>query len=124
MKIVSILIITILAICLPAYAASAQVPGIINYQGRVTVAGTNFDGTGQFKFALVNGGSHVARTATATADLTGQFVTSYTVTDGGSGYVSAPLVSITSGGGSGAAATSSISGGVVINITGIQQSTK
>jgi hypothetical protein len=35
----------------------AQVPGIINYQGRVTVAGTNFDGSGQFQFALVNNGA-------------------------------------------------------------------
>lgn len=35
--------------------AHGQVPGIINYQGRVTVDGTNFDGTGQFKFALVDG---------------------------------------------------------------------
>jgi hypothetical protein len=32
----------------------AQVPGIINYQGRVTVGGINFTGTGQFQFALVN----------------------------------------------------------------------
>jgi formylglycine-generating enzyme required for sulfatase activity len=30
------------------------VPGIINYQGRVTVGGTNFTGTGSFKFALIN----------------------------------------------------------------------
>jgi len=35
-------------------ASNAQVPGIINYQGRVVDAGTNFDGTGQFEFALVN----------------------------------------------------------------------
>ena len=41
------------------YTASAQVPGIINYQGRVTVAGTNYDGTGQFKFALVNGSGSI-----------------------------------------------------------------
>jgi hypothetical protein len=34
----------------------AQVPQILNYQGRVAVNGTNFDGTGQFKFALVNPG--------------------------------------------------------------------
>jgi len=33
----------------------AQVPGIINYQGRIISGGTNFDGTGQFQFALVNG---------------------------------------------------------------------
>ena len=34
-------------------AAQAQVPSILNYQGRVTVGGTNFNGTGKFKFALV-----------------------------------------------------------------------
>ena len=33
----------------------AQVPQIINYQGRVAVRLGNFNGTGQFKFALVNG---------------------------------------------------------------------
>jgi len=33
----------------------AQVPQLINYQGRVAVGGTNFTGTGQFKFTLVNG---------------------------------------------------------------------
>ena len=32
----------------------AQVPQIISYQGRVAVGTVNFDGTGQFKFALVN----------------------------------------------------------------------
>ena len=37
-----------------AFAASAQVPQIINYQGRITVSGTNYDATGSFKFALVN----------------------------------------------------------------------
>ena len=31
-----------------------QVPTILNYQGRVAVNGTNFDGTGLFKFALVD----------------------------------------------------------------------
>lgn len=34
--------------------ASAQVPSTLNYQGRVAVSGTNFSGTGYFKFALVN----------------------------------------------------------------------
>src|SRR5437667_2933978 len=32
----------------------AQVPQLIDYQGRVAVGGTNFNGGGQFKFALVN----------------------------------------------------------------------
>lgn len=35
-------------------ALQAQVPSLINYQGRVAVGGVNFDGLGQFKFALVN----------------------------------------------------------------------
>jgi len=34
-----------------------DVPGIISYQGRVTVDGTNFTGTGWFKFAIDNGNS-------------------------------------------------------------------
>ena len=45
--------------CLPD-AGIAQVPQLINYQGRVTVGGTNFDGIGQFKFALVNGSGGVS----------------------------------------------------------------
>lgn len=36
--------------------ARAQVPGIINYQGRIVDNGTNFNGTGLFEFALVNPG--------------------------------------------------------------------
>jgi len=35
--------------------AHAQVPQMINYQGRIAVDGTNYHGTGQFKFALVDG---------------------------------------------------------------------
>ena len=34
--------------------ASAQVPQLLNFQGRITVGNVNFDGAGQFKFALVN----------------------------------------------------------------------
>ena len=36
----------------------AQVPQLFNYQGRVVVGTTNFDGSGQFKFALVNASRH------------------------------------------------------------------
>jgi hypothetical protein len=32
----------------------AQVPGLLNYQGRVASGGVNFDGAGKFRFALVN----------------------------------------------------------------------
>ncbi len=35
--------------------ASAQVPGLLNYQGKVSVSGVPFSGNGRFKFALVDG---------------------------------------------------------------------
>lgn len=38
---------------------NAQVPQIINYQGRIVSGTTNFSGTGQFKFALVNAAGSV-----------------------------------------------------------------
>jgi hypothetical protein len=44
-------------------------------------------------------------------------VVSVTVSDGGSGYTSAPTVTFTSGGGSGAAATATVSGGEVTAVT-------
>lgn len=37
-----------------ALTTTAQVPSMLNYQGRIAVNGVNFSGTGQFKFALVN----------------------------------------------------------------------
>ncbi len=52
----------ILATFLAVFAAPtlyAQVPQIINYQGRMTVGGVNFNGNGQFKFALVDGAGTV-----------------------------------------------------------------
>lgn len=94
----------------------AAVPATMNVQGRVTVDGTNFTGTGQFKFALLGYSDAETRQATATAVLTGTFVTSVNVGDGGLGYVSAPAVSFTGGGGSGAAATATVSGGQVTGI--------
>src|SRR4051812_17347540 len=38
----------------------AQVPQLINYQGRIVVGSTNFSGTGNFKFALVNATGTIA----------------------------------------------------------------
>jgi hypothetical protein len=43
-----------LAAILVSGAARAQIPSLVNYQGRITVNGGNFSGAGQFKFALVN----------------------------------------------------------------------
>src|ERR1035441_6907520 len=86
------------------------------YQGRVTDNGTNFSGTGQFKFALVTS-TNASSQATATAHLTGSFVTSCTVVLGGNGYTTPPAVSFSGGGGSGAAATATVSRGAVTALT-------
>src|SRR4029450_5650422 len=43
-----------LAAIISTSALQAEVPQLLNYQGRVAVDAVNFEGTGQFKFALVN----------------------------------------------------------------------
>ena len=40
--------------CLLCGQIWAVAPSLLNHQGRIAVLGVNFDGTGQFKFALVN----------------------------------------------------------------------
>lgn len=55
MKLLSAARVLALALTCFVASASAQVPQLINYQGRVAVGNTNFEGTGLFKFALVNG---------------------------------------------------------------------
>ncbi len=52
----SLLLVTLV---LALVSASAQVPGIISHQGKVTVNGTNYTGSGLFKFALVNAAGNV-----------------------------------------------------------------
>ena len=47
---------TYLLLVLASAALHAQVPQLINYQGRVAVGKVNFDGPGQFKFALADAG--------------------------------------------------------------------
>lgn len=50
-----------LALCLATtLTASASVPGIITYQGRVTSNGTNFTGTGYFRFVLFRPGPPIS----------------------------------------------------------------
>ena len=48
--------LTLLALCLLAASPlrSADPPGILSHQGRIAVNDVNFDGAGQFKYALVN----------------------------------------------------------------------
>jgi hypothetical protein len=53
MKNVTMFVVALLWLCLTG-KSQAQVPGIINFQGRISVGGTNFDGTGLFKFAFVS----------------------------------------------------------------------
>ncbi len=48
------LISLVYCLCVSFTATFGQVPSLLNYQGRVIVGNTNFSGTGQFKFALVN----------------------------------------------------------------------
>ena len=47
-------LLLVLAATLPSGMLRAQVPQLVNYQGRVAVDAVNFEGAGQFKFALVN----------------------------------------------------------------------
>ena len=89
---------------------------VVTYQGRVGDNGTNFSGTGQFEFALVTS-SNADQTATAAVtNLDGGFIIGIGVTSGGSGYVTAPAVTIFGGGGSNATATAVITNGVVTAI--------
>ncbi len=51
-------VVMVLAVCM--VVARGQVPGMISYQGVVTVRGTNYSGTGFFKFAIVSGSGAVS----------------------------------------------------------------
>jgi len=97
--------------------ALAEIPRTISYQGRVQVGGTNFNGSGLFKFALVSKGTNLNRQATAAATVTSGFVTFISLTDGGFGYTAPPAVTISGATGSGAMATAQVSGGMVTSIT-------
>lgn len=90
------------------------------YQGRVRSGGVDFNGAGQFKFALVTS-TNTSRQALATANMGGiapnQFVSSVTVNNSGNGYTTSVPVTFVGGGGSGATATANVSGGAVISVT-------
>ena len=107
MKLRTILTSSIALLCSAALSAGqlAQVPQKLNYQGRVAVGGTNFNGTGQFKFALVDGGYNLNQTATAFASGDGNTIVHISVTNAGSGYTTTPIVTISApdvpGGGGG-----------------------
>lgn len=81
-------------LCLSGLTFASAQNTVFTYQGRVRVSGTDFNGTGQFKFALVTSTNQNHR-ATAIANLSGSFVVSYNVNFGGNGYLSAPTVTAT-----------------------------
>ncbi len=86
-----------------AGVVQAQLPQPVNYQGRVAVDGVNFDGTGLFKFALVDGGTDMARAAELESiyvedgEIMGVYLAHY-----GYGYTEPPVVTVHSGTGTGA----------------------
>ena len=111
-------LLTIITALTAAAGALAQVPSIINYQGRLSAGGASlFNGPGQFKFALVNGGTNLSRQATAVATVSGGYLTIITVTDGGHGYGETPGVTMTDATGSNAIAIAHLTAGVVTSIT-------
>ncbi len=78
---------TAAVIAVLASVASAQVPQLLNYQGRVAVGtpAVNFDGTGQFRFALVDAAgttSYWSNDGTSTAGSQPTAAVSLTVTKG------------------------------------------
>lgn len=95
-------------------ALRAQVPQLLNYQGRVAVGAVNFDGSGQFKFALLD---NVGQATAGPVALGGGGVFLINVARGGAGYATPPAVAITGGGGSGATVTAILSGSTVAGIT-------
>lgn len=104
---------------LPLQWGSAQVPHLLQHQGRIVVDGVNFNGSGRFKFALVDAGTNTSRQATAEPVVAFWSITSVTVIDGGAGYTSEPTATVRDikGGGSGARLRAVVSGGAVTAIT-------
>jgi len=100
-----------------AAAAQASPPAQLPHQGRILVNNQNFDGTGEFKFALVELAGN--QQAAARAVVNTGFVSSIDVIRPGSGYLSPPRVIITDATGSGALAVAVVANGEVsaINIT-------
>lgn len=107
---------------------TTNISGATNANYSIASATTN--NSGSYAVVVSNSGGSVTssnavltviipppRTGTGTATLTGSFVTSVNITDGGSGYTNTPLVRLIGGGGSGAQGFATVSNGVVISIT-------
>jgi len=112
-KLLSYILATCFLIADGLHTVSAQ-STMFTYQGRVLDNGTNFTGTGRFKFALIVTTNSAVFPATATATIDpppgGGGIVSYSVVSGGKGYFTVPTVTITDGGGSGATAIAHLGG--------------
>jgi N-acetylneuraminic acid mutarotase len=91
------------------------VPGLLNYQGKLATDGVNFEGVGNFKFALVDGGADASQAASATAVIAFGFVVNASIDNPGSGYTEVPDVFV-NGDGSGALARAEIQNGAISSI--------
>src|SRR5256885_15770194 len=111
MKILSVPAFIVAALLAIGSAASAQVPNVLSYQGRVQANGTNFSGVGHFKFAIVSPGTNTSRGATAVGTVNNGFLVGITVTAGGAGYSVGPAIARPDTPGSGAPATRAVWGG-------------
>lgn len=88
----------------------------MTYQGRIAAGADAFDGTGYFKFALVDGGTTSSSTATASGTVVNGFLVSVNVLNGGAGYAVAPTVTIADPTGAGAKAVAQVVNGGVSKI--------
>jgi hypothetical protein len=127
-------IITPVLACLlaTAHLSQAEIPNQINYQGRVSVQGVNFTGTGEFKFALVGPEENISAQASAQpviggmGDGQGPRVLSITVTAPGSGYIDPPVVTINHPTATGATAHAVLNGSgavqeIIVDTDGVGQ---
>ena len=86
--------LAITALVFGSLTTIAQTSQVLNYQGRIAVNGTNFTGTGQFKFALVSANTNVSAPATASGTAFYGYLVHLSVNNGGYGYITPPAVTI------------------------------
>ncbi len=100
-----ILTLSALLTCLTGLLQAAPLGTVFSYPGRLQAGGVDFTGSGLFKFALVTVTNTVVTAKAEANPPSGGFITVIVVTEGRTGYVTAPIVTITGGGGSDATAT-------------------
>jgi hypothetical protein len=108
----------LLAALLAATALQAALPDAVPYQGRIAANGTNYTGSGQFKFAIYQHATGAFIPASASVTTSGGYITIVTIVSGGSGYSATGVtVSFTGGGGNGATATATVANGVITAVS-------